>query len=143
MKILILVIGILFIESGAHASDQLTDEIACNSVHTKGQASNKLKVLLKSNATSWAKQVQIIESSHQGQRVIGNIQVPLQPELVEDSSGYIPEVDMIYESQEATLSIRALNIQHEFMPLQGTGSVSLRLHGYKPKTVALRCHYAN
>jgi hypothetical protein len=143
MKKLILVTGFLLIGLNAVASDQMSDEIVCNKAHETGSADNDLTVILKSNATSWVKQVQIIENGYFGPRVIGIVQVPLLPKLITSSIGYIPEVVMVYKGKAATLSIRALNIHHNPLLLQGTGSINLRLPGYEPKTVTLNCRYAD
>ena len=142
MKKLILIAGLLTIGTNALAFDQMVDEIVCNKVNEFGSADNGLTVILKSNDTSWVKMVQIVENGYLGPRVIGTVQVPIQPKLIPASRGYIPEVDMVYEGKEAILSIRALNIPQRPFLLQGTGSVDLRLQGYEPEIVNLNCQYA-
>lgn len=142
MKNLILITGLLVIGINASASDQMADEIVCNKILQPGEADNGLTVILKSNDFSWVKLVQIIENGYLGSRVLANVQVPLNPKIVPLPRGNPDEVDITYAGEEATLKIRAYDIGNDRLPLNGYGSIALRLPGYEPEVVPLHCEYA-
>ncbi len=123
----------------AFASDRFEDEIVCNKVTAPGEADNGLTLVLQSNTTAWVKNVAVNENGWAGPRNIANIQVPLNPTVREDNSGFIPEDVLTYEGQGVVLEIRVLRI--EGRPLNG-GQAKLSLPGYEPETVTLTCEKA-
>ncbi|MBX3034909.1 MAG: hypothetical protein KF865_13395 [Bdellovibrionaceae bacterium] len=141
MKKLLLIVSMFCIGLEAGASDQLRDEVVCNKVHRSGEADNGLTLILRGNETAWAKVVAVFENGYLGPRQIGNIQVPLQPEVSGGGRGYIPEVNLTYKGQGLVLSMRALRIKD--FPLTGMGSAYLALPGYQPIQVSLICTRVN
>lgn len=145
MKNLILLSLVLLSNSQVFASDRLENEIVCNKVHQSGSADNGLTVALQSNDISWVKNVQVTENGYLGPRVIGNVQVPLQPKTVSvNDGGTFETVAMVYEGSHLTLTIRAFKNYDGAQPvLTGVGEVNLRLPGYEEENVSLTCEYAN
>lgn len=135
----LLALALVFSSSAALASDRLNDEIICNKVTAPGEADNGLTLVLQSNPTAWAKKVVVIESGYVGPRNIANIQVPLNPTVRLDSSGFISEDVLTYEGKGLVLEIRVLRI--EGRPLNG-GQAKLALPDYEPENVTLTCDYA-
>ena len=134
-----LALVLLVFSSMAFASDRLEDEIVCNKVVAAGEVDNGLTVVLQSNPTAWGKNVAVYENGYLGVRHLANIQVPLNPIVRADNSGFISEEVLTYEGQGVTLEIHVLKINGR--PLNG-GQARLSLPSYEPETVILTCKYA-
>lgn len=121
----------------AMASDRLEDEIVCRKVRNSGETDNGITLILKSNATVWQKLVVVKEHGFAGTREIVRASVPLNPIVQNRASGYIPEVNLIYQASGIRLSIGAYRLSG--FPLTGDGHAALKLPGYAQSQMELEC----
>lgn len=62
------------------AGDALETELVCNRVLQSGQVDQGITLVLESNPYAWAKRLTVYEYGYLGERLIANVNVPLQPE---------------------------------------------------------------
>jgi hypothetical protein len=130
---------LLSMSSSALASDTLKNEIICEKISDSGVADQGLTLTLQSNSTAWVKNVVVEEHGWAGRQSIANVQVPFNPIVRQENSGFISEDILTYAGNGLVLEIHALRIKER--PLNG-GRAKLALPGYEPETVELICSYA-
>ncbi|MBX2988048.1 MAG: hypothetical protein KF802_09140 [Bdellovibrionaceae bacterium] len=142
MKKFVIVLSVLFFGNlQAFASDQLHDEVVCNKIQRPGESDTGVTLILRGNQNAWAKFIAIYENGYAGPRQIGNVQVPVNPEISGGGRGYIPEVNLVYRGQGIVLALRALQIQN--FPLTGAAIAMIALPGRQPMQIKLICTRMN
>lgn len=94
------------------AGDALETELVCNRVLEGGQVDQGITLVLRSNPYAWAKVLAVYEYGYLGERLIANVNVPLQA------------VNGVY---------RGVGV--ELDTLKGRA----RLHGYAPDSFSVVC----